>query len=77
MIPLPIRCESELIAGMMTTVVQHDCNPNSELERKDKVMRFKTLRDIAPGEEITAHYAADYCAFFFILLFSHLPRQCS
>lgn len=40
---------------------QHDCNANCELERKDKVMRFKTKRAIAAGEEITAHYADDYC----------------
>ena len=25
-------------------------------------MRFKTKRAIGAGEEITAHYAADYCA---------------
>ncbi|KAF9518101.1 hypothetical protein BS47DRAFT_1290088 [Hydnum rufescens UP504] len=40
--------------------VNHDCNANCELERKDKVMRFKTKRAIGAGEEITAHYATDY-----------------
>ncbi|KAF8319590.1 uncharacterized protein EI90DRAFT_2903761, partial [Cantharellus anzutake] len=40
--------------------VNHDCNPNCELERKDKVMRFKVRRLIKAPEEITCFYADDY-----------------
>ncbi|KAF8322291.1 SET domain-containing protein, partial [Clavulina sp. PMI_390] len=40
--------------------VNHDCQPNAMLERKDKVMRFKALKNINAAEEITAYYADDY-----------------
>lgn len=46
---------------LLMPLSQHDCNPNCELERKDKVMRFKVRRFIRAPEEITCYYADDYC----------------
>lgn len=33
--------------------VQHDCQNNVELYRKDSYVTFKTVRPIAIGEELT------------------------
>ncbi|KAF7970303.1 hypothetical protein HWV62_24438 [Athelia sp. TMB] len=41
--------------------VNHDCENNCELFREGKYITFRTLRAIAIGEEITAHYGDGYC----------------
>ncbi|KAJ8596615.1 SET domain-containing protein [Rhizopogon salebrosus TDB-379] len=40
--------------------VNHDCDNNCELFREGKYITFRTLRAIATGEEITAHYGDGY-----------------
>ncbi|KAK0461189.1 uncharacterized protein EV420DRAFT_1530813 [Desarmillaria tabescens] len=40
--------------------VNHDCDNNCELFREGRYITFRTLRPIAIGEEITAHYGDSY-----------------
>ncbi|KAG6832638.1 hypothetical protein H0H92_014474 [Tricholoma furcatifolium] len=40
--------------------VNHDCENNCELFREGRYITFRTLRSIAIGEEITAHYGDGY-----------------
>lgn len=40
--------------------VNHDCNNNCELFREGRYITFRTLRPIAVGEELTAHYGDGY-----------------
>ncbi|KAG5353758.1 hypothetical protein C0989_002541 [Termitomyces sp. Mn162] len=40
--------------------VNHDCDNNCELFREGRYITFRTLRSIAVGEEITAHYGDGY-----------------
>ncbi|KAF9051233.1 hypothetical protein BDZ89DRAFT_1107895 [Hymenopellis radicata] len=40
--------------------VNHDCDNNCELFREGRYITFRTLRPIAVGEEITAHYGDSY-----------------
>ncbi|GLB37522.1 putative SET (Su(var)3-9, Enhancer-of-zeste, Trithorax) domain containing protein [Lyophyllum shimeji] len=40
--------------------VNHDCENNCELFREGRYITFRTLRHIAVGEEITAHYGDGY-----------------
>ncbi|KAG6845900.1 hypothetical protein H0H87_000706 [Tephrocybe sp. NHM501043] len=40
--------------------VNHDCDHNCELFREGRYITFRTLRSIAIGEEITAHYGDGY-----------------
>ncbi|TFK44803.1 hypothetical protein BDQ12DRAFT_742260 [Crucibulum laeve] len=40
--------------------VNHDCDNNCELFREGRYITFRTLRPIAIGEEITAHYGDGY-----------------
>ncbi|KAG6918717.1 hypothetical protein DXG01_012202 [Tephrocybe rancida] len=40
--------------------VNHDCDNNCELFREGRYITFRTLRTIATGEEITAHYGDGY-----------------
>ncbi|KAF5380373.1 hypothetical protein D9615_004503 [Tricholomella constricta] len=40
--------------------VNHDCDNNCELFREGRYITFRTLRAIAVGEEITAHYGDGY-----------------
>jgi histone-lysine N-methyltransferase SUV420H len=42
---------------------KHDCNNNCELFREGRYITFRTLRPIAVGEELTAHYGDGYCKF--------------
>ena len=44
-----------------TLIRQHDCYNNCELFREGRYITFRTLRPIATGEEITAHYGDGYC----------------
>ena len=41
--------------------MQHDCDNNCELFRDGRYITFRTLRAIAVGQEITAHYGEGYC----------------
>ena len=36
--------------------VNHSCGPNTQLKRQQGRVEFYSLRDIAPGEELTADY---------------------
>jgi len=42
---------------------KHDCNNNCELFREGRYITFRTLRPIAVGDELTAHYGDGYCKF--------------
>ncbi|KIY67181.1 hypothetical protein CYLTODRAFT_353821 [Cylindrobasidium torrendii FP15055 ss-10] len=53
------RNKSALFLGP-ARFVNHDCDPNSELYRKNKSIVFRTLRPIKVGEEITASYGPSY-----------------
>ncbi|KAI0032472.1 hypothetical protein K488DRAFT_20531, partial [Vararia minispora EC-137] len=40
--------------------VNHDCDNNCELLRKGKLITFRVIKPIGPGEEVTAHYGDSY-----------------
>ncbi|KAK0547240.1 histone lysine methyltransferase Set9 [Tilletia horrida] len=50
---------SQLLLGP-ARFVNHDCNPNAEFYRTGTSISFRVLRPIAPKEEITCFYGANY-----------------
>jgi histone-lysine N-methyltransferase SUV420H len=56
------------------TDTKHDCNNNCELFREGRYITFRTLRPIAVGEELTAHYGDGYCKSLAIALL--FPLTC-
>ena len=45
---------------------QHDCDNNVELFRDGRYITFRTIKPIAMGQELTAHYGNGYCVSFLI-----------
>ncbi|KAJ7605665.1 hypothetical protein DFH06DRAFT_1348517 [Mycena polygramma] len=40
--------------------VNHSCKPNTVFELQERGITLRTVRDIAPGEEVTVDYGAEY-----------------
>jgi uncharacterized protein len=42
----------------------HSCKPNMEVDIANKRIRLRTIRSIAPGDELTYNYGRDYLSYY-------------
>jgi uncharacterized protein len=52
--------------------INHSCRPNAEAVLARKRLRIRAIADIAPGDEITYHYGAEY----FVAFIERIPCKC-